>query len=156
MAETSPLAMSSGTGYMLNGTFFWERLISDEGIVSIRVLSAVAFWSILIAAEAILYLLFRLLIGFIPIVILFWAYTRGTRSGVKEAAASGTLGQLNRPRTVVKWDEIASAKVKKGSLEVVTRRRKQKFVIPKASRDNAVSFLSGKLGPKLTVANQNA
>jgi len=73
MAETSPLAMSSGIGYPLNETFFWERLISDEGIVSIRVLSAVAFWSILIAAEAILYLLFRLLVGFIPIVILFWA-----------------------------------------------------------------------------------
>jgi len=91
MAETTPLAMSSGITYMLNGTFFWERLISDEGIVSIRVLSAVAFWSILIAAEAILYLLFRLLIGFIPIVILLWAYTRGTRSGVKRAAASGTL-----------------------------------------------------------------
>jgi len=153
MAETSPLAMSSGIGYTLNETFFWERLISDEGIVSIRVLSAVAFWSILIAAEAILFVLFRLLIGFIPMVILLWAYTRGTRSGVKRAAASGTLGQLARPRTVIKWDEIASAKVKKGSLEVVTSRRKQKFVIPKASRDNAVSFLSGKLGPKLTVAN---
>jgi len=102
MAETSPLAMSSGTGFMFNGTFFWERLISDEGIVSIRVLSAVAFWSVLSAAEAILYLLFRLLVGFIPIVILLWAYTRGTRSGVKETAASGTLGLLNRPRTVVK------------------------------------------------------
>jgi len=153
MAETSPLAMSSGTGFMLNETFFWERLISDEGIVSIRVLSAVAFWSILIAAEAILYLLFRLLVGFIPIVILLWAYTRGTRSGVKKAAASGTLGQLSRPRTVIKWDEIASAKVKKRSLEVVTTRRKQRFMIPKEGRDNAVSFLSGKLGPKLTVAN---
>src|SRR2546425_5766625 len=58
MAETTPLPTSSGTSYMLNGTFFWERLISDEGIVSIRVLSPVAFWSILIAAEAILYLLF--------------------------------------------------------------------------------------------------
>ena len=153
MAETTPLATSSGTGYMLNGTFFWERLISDEGIVGIRVLSAVAFWSILIVAEAILYLLFSLLIGFIPIAILLWAYTRGTRGGVKRAAASGTLGQLNRPRTVIKWDEIASAKVKKGSLEVVTKRRKQKFVITKASRDDAVSFLSAKLGPKLKVAN---
>ena len=153
MAETSPLAMSPGIGYPLNGTFFWERLISDEGIVSIRVLSAVAFWSILIAAEAILYLLFRLLVGFIPIVILLWAYTRGTRSGVKKAAASGTLGQLSRPRTVIKWDEIASAKVKKRSLEVVTTRRKQRFMIPKEGRDNVVSFLSSKLGPKLTVAN---
>src|SRR2546427_4178870 len=152
MAETSPLAVSSGTGYMLNETFFWERLISDEGIVSVRVLSAVAFWSIMIAAEAILFLLFRFVIGFIPIVILLWAYTRGARSGVKRAAASGTLGQLARPRTVIKWDEIASAKVRKASLEVVTSRRKQKFVI-KASRDNVVSYLSGKLGPKLTVAN---
>src|SRR5438309_7217236 len=138
MAETSPLAMSPGIGYPLNGTFFWERLISDEGIVSIRVLSAFAFWSILIAAEAILYLLFSLLIGFIPIAILLWAYTRGPRSGVKKAAASGTLGQLNRPRTVIKWDEIASAKVKKGSLEVVTSRRKQKFAVPKASRESIV------------------
>ena len=153
MAETTPLATSSGTNYMLNGTFFWERLISDEGIVSIRVLSPVAFWSTLIAAEAILYLLFSLVIGFIPIAILLWAYTRGTRTKVKKAAASGTIGQLNRPRTVIKWDGIASAKVKKGGLEVVTTRRKQKFVIPKASRDNLVSFLSGKLGPKLTVAN---
>ena len=153
MAETTPLATSSGTNYMLNGTFFWERLISDEGIVSIRVLSPVAFWSTLIAAEAILYLLFSLVIGFIPIAILLWAYTRGPRTNVKKAAASGTLGQLNRPRTVIKWDGIASAKVKKGGLEVVTTRRKQKFVIPKASRDNLVSFLSGKLGPKLTVAN---
>src|SRR3989454_3110068 len=117
MAETSPLAMSSGTGYMLNGTFFWERLISDEGIVSIRVLSAIAFWSILIAAEAILYLLFSLVIGFIPIAILLWAYTRGTRTKLKKAAAAGTLGQLDRPRMVIKWDEIASAKVKKGRLE---------------------------------------
>ena len=153
MAETTPLPTSSGTGYMLNGTFFWERLISDEGVVSIRVISAVAFWSTLIAAEAILYLLFSLVIGFIPIAILLWAYTRGTRTKVKKAAASGTIGQLNRPRTVIKWDGIASAKVKKGGLEVVTTRRKQKFVIPKASRDNLVSFLSGKLGPKLTVAN---
>src|SRR2546425_5400122 len=153
MTETTPLAISSGIGYMLNGTFFWERLISDEGIVSIRVLSAFAFWSTLIAAEAILYLLFSLVIGFIPIAILLWAYTRGTRTKVKKAAASGTLGQLGRPRTVIKWDEIASAKVKKGGLEVVTTRRKQKFVIPKASRDSVVSFLSGKLGPKLTVAN---
>src|SRR6266571_3124062 len=153
MAETTPLPTLSGTNYMLNGTFFWERLISDEGIVSIRVLSPVAFWSTLIAAEAILYLLFSLLIGFIPIAILLWAYTRGTRTKVKKAAASGTLGQLNRPRTVIKWDEIASAKVKKGSLEVVTTRRKQRFMIPKEGRDNVVSFLSSKLGPKLTVAN---
>ena len=116
MAETTSPTMSSGTNYMLNGTFFWERLISDEGIVSIRVLSAVAFWSVLIAAEAILYLLFRLVIGFIPIAILLWAYTRGPRTKVKKAAASGTLGQLDRPRTVIKWDEVASAKVKKGSL----------------------------------------
>ena len=93
------------------------------------------------------------MIGFIPIAILLWAYTRGTRSSVKRAAASGTLGQLDRPRTVVKWDEIASAKVKKGSLEVVTTRRKQKFEIPKAGRDSVVSFLSGKLGPKLTVTS---
>src|SRR2546422_8745159 len=107
MAETSPLAMSPGIGYPLNGTFFWERLISDEGIVSIRVLSAVAFWSILIAAEAILFVLFRLLIGFIPIGILVWAYTRGARSGVKRAGASGTLGQLTRRRTVINWNEIA-------------------------------------------------
>ena len=85
--------------------------------------------------------------------ILLWAYTRGARSGVKKAAASGTLGQLNRPRTVIKWDEIASANVKKGSLEVVTTSRKQRIVIPRASRDNVVSYLSGKLGPKLTVAN---
>src|SRR5437870_13826057 len=143
MAETNPLATSSGTNYMLNGTFFWERLISDEGVVSIRVISAVAFWSTLIAAEAILYLLFSLVIGFIPIAILLWAYTRGTRTKVKKAAASGTLGQLNRRRTVIKWDEVASAKVKKGGLEVVTTSGKQKFVIPKASRDNLVSFLSG-------------
>src|SRR5438093_12653392 len=111
MAETSPLAMSPGIGYPLNGTFFWERLISDEGIISIRVLSAVAFWSILIAAEAILYLLFRLLVGFIAIVILLWAYPRGTRSGVNTAAASGTLGPLSRPRAGINWDEIASAKL---------------------------------------------
>jgi hypothetical protein len=151
VAIASPQPLSPGTGYMLNGTFFWERLISDEGVISIRVLSPVEFWSILVAAEVILFLLFFVLIGFIPVAILFWAYTRGRRNGVKKAAAAGTLAQLHYPRRVVKWDEVEHAKIKKGQLEVVTGKKKQKFEIPKASRENVLSFLSGKLGPKLDV-----
>ena len=140
-----------GTCFMLNGTFFWERLISDEGIVSIRVLSAASFWLILLLAEALLFFLFGVLIGFIPVALLFWAYTRGPRGEVKKAAAAGSLDQLHQPRDVIRWDEVNSAKVKKGSLEVVAAKRKQKFEVPKVERDRVRALLSDKLGNRLTV-----
>jgi hypothetical protein len=143
--------MQMGAQSMLNGTFFWERLVSEEGIVSVRVLSQTAFWSILLATEIILFLAFGVLIGFIPVAIVFWAYTHSRRNGVKRAAASGSLSQLAYPRKIVKWEEITSAKIKKTRLEIVTTKHKEKFEFTKASKENLVSFLSSKLGPKLTV-----